>query len=401
MFSSKRSGRGCQAIVWLVLAFGLSAGCGTDNIGLVLDAQPPPPPTPDSGPRMPPPPPDGGPLDRPPGSVPDGGADVPPGSQCMSTGLQPNPRCTFGYHPLKRVTPEVVLVFDRSSAMLKTGSGTMQTRWVEMVAGLEDSLTKTHASLYWGLKLFPSMAPAPPCTVSDALDVNIALSNRDAVIMRVRGGMPAAGTDGSPLDLAIRKASLALDWPDQPGDELERPRYLILATDGVPSCPPGMPGEVAAVREVSRQQVMGMPTFVIGTATPANPQHRTLNDLATAGGEPRPGDQRYFPVLNKAEMLKALDEITGRLTSCVLMTDALTPAPGFVAMNIGNTRIPQDPARREGWNFGGAPLLRVVHVYGKACEELKANPLAPAELVFGCPDHPPPPPPACSTPTVP
>jgi hypothetical protein len=66
-------------------------------------------------------------------------------------------------------------------------------------------------------------------------------------------------------------------------------------------------------------------------------------------------------------------------------------------MNIGNTRIQRDPARQNGWNWGGAPNLRVVHAYGKACDELKANPLASAELVFGCEGHLPPPPPPCVT----
>jgi hypothetical protein len=94
-------------------------------------------------------------------------------------------------------------------------------------------------------------------------------------------------------------------------------------------------------------------------------------------------------------MLGALDEITGRLTSCVLAVNALPPAPDVVAMNIGNKRIPRDSMRREGWNWGGAPLQQVVHVYGQACEDLKANPLATAELVFGCPGHEPPPPPQC------
>lgn len=184
------------------------------------------------------------------------------------------------------------------------------------------------------------------------------------------------------------------------------PRYLVLATDGVPNCPPGAPGDTEAVKSVSMLEQQGLRTFVIGTATVTSPQHRTLNDLASAGGEPRVGDQRYFPVLNKTQMLEALDEITGRLTSCVLTVNAPAPSPNFVAMNIGNIRVPRDPARREGWNWGGnvqvirdgtvGGTLPVVHVYGEACSMLKANPLAVTELVFGCPGHEPPPPPPCS-----
>ena len=324
------------------------------------------------------------------GGVPDGGTDVSPIS-CPNTNLQPNPACTFGYHPLKRATPEVVLVFDRSSAMLRMVPGTMQTRWLEMVAAVDESVMKTHAGLSWGLKLFPSIPAANMCTVSDPLDVPVGLSNYNPLVTRIRGSQPTMGPEGSPLDLGIKRAAAALRLTPS-----RNPRYLVLASDGIPNCPMGMPGETEAVKALASFEREGLRTFVIGTATPASPQHRTLNDLAAAGGEPRLGDQRYFQALNKADMQKALDEITGRLTSCVLTVNALAPAPDSVALNIGNTRIARDPARREGWNWGGNPILQVVHVYGKACDDLKANPLATSELVFGCEGHAPPPPPPCS-----
>jgi hypothetical protein len=394
MSSLKGSGRGRLRLVGLLLGAAAVAltGCGTDPIGLpsVEAGPPPPPPPPDSGPRLPP-------LMEPDAGAPDAGAgdastDRPPEIFCPATHMQGNPECTFGYHALKRATPEVVLVFDRTSAMLRAVPGTTQTRWGEMIAAVEDSLKRTHAGLRWGLKLFPS-TPTSMCNsagnVTDGLDVPVGLSNLDPLLMRIRGGMPVMGPEGSPLDLGIKKAAAALGLGTS-----DNPRYLILATDGLPSCPEGPPGEISAIRALSMQEQAGLRSFVIGTATPASMQHRVLNDMAAAGGEPRVGDQRYYPALNKAQMLEALDEITGRLTSCVFTVNALPPTPNFVALNIGNTRIQRDPARREGWNFGGS--VQVVHLYGQACAMLKANPLTPAELAFGCPGHEPPPPPPCS-----
>jgi hypothetical protein len=344
----------------------------------------PPLNTPDAGVQDPP----DAPPDAPPG-------DTPPQIICPPTNIQPDPSsCTYGYHTLKRATAEVVLVFDRSSAMLRAVPGAMSNRWVEMTAAIEDNLRKTHAGLRWGLKLFPSTPSAPTCTasVADGLDVPVGLSNFEPIVMRIRGSLPAMGPEGSPLDLGLKKAVMALRAMDT-----ENPRYLILASDGIPNCPIGMPGENEAIKTLVMFEREGLKTYVIGTATPTSPQHRALNDLAAAGGEPRTGDQKYFPALNKVQMLEALDQITSRMSSCVLTVNALTPSPQFVAMNIGNTRIPLDPARREGWNWGGTPNLRVIHAYGKACDDLKANPLATAELVFGCDGHMPPPPPPCTT----
>jgi hypothetical protein len=398
MVSLERSGRGrngqIQTAVWLWLAACLPAlACGTNLGGLAVDADPDPPPAsrPDAGPRPPLTidPPDARIEPPPDAKQPDIMATDAPVA-CPATNLQPNPACTFGYHPLKRATPEVVLVFDRSSAMLRMVPGVMMTRWLEMVAALEDNLRRTNGGIAWGLKLFPTSA-TPMCNVTEPLDVPVSISNFDPVINRIRGNAPTMGPEGSPLDLGIKRAAAALRLTAS-----TNPRYLVLATDGIPNCPMGIPGETEAVKAVAQQEQQGLRTFVIGTATPTSPQHRTLNDLAAAGGEARAGDQRSFQALNKVQMVAALDEITARLTSCVLVVNALSPAPDFVALNIGNTRVPRDPGRREGWNWGGAPTLKTVHVYGSYCTSLITNPVATAELVFGCDGHPPPPPPPCA-----
>jgi hypothetical protein len=365
----------------LVLGLFASA-CGTNAAGLPWDAEVSPDPMkPEAGTRPPPissADPDGGTPDGSTTVPPDAGPDRPP----IMCNLQPNPSCTFGYHALKSTTPELVLVFDRSSAMLRMVPGTMQNRWNEMTAALEDNLQRTHAAVLWGLKLFPTTTM---CNVTESLDVPVAMSNRNPIVTRIRGNLPPAGMEGSPLDLGIKTAARALRATPS-----KNPRYLILATDGIPNCPPGPPGENEAVKAVLNLAGEGLRTYVIGTATPTSPQHRTLNDLAAAGGEPRAGDQKYWPALDKAQMLTALDEITDRMGTCVLMVNALAPEPDYVALNIGNTRIPRDPARREGWNWGGTP--QTVHVYGEACTMLKKNPLVTAELVFGCQGHAPPPP---------
>ncbi len=385
MVSSLRIGHPPLGVGFLLAGL-IAVGCGTNQVGLpdVDTGVGPEPMKPDASVRTPPvlDPPDASPPPPPvDASMPDRPDAAP--NMCQP----PNVQCSFGYFQLKPTTPELVLVFDRSSAMLRMVPGTASNRWNEMAAAIEDNLGRTNAAVLWGLKLFPSSNVM--CDVTESLDVPVALSNLNPIVMRIRGSMPMMGMDGSPLDQGVKAATRALLI-----NPSNNPRYLVLATDGIPNCPVGAPGETEAVKAVVNQAMMGVRTYVIGTATPASPQHRTLNDLAAAGGEPRAGEQKYFQALDKAQMVAALDEITSRMSSCVLRVNgnALPPAPDFVAMNIGNMRIPRDPARREGWNWGGAPNLRIVHVYGEACNMLKKNPLANPELVFGCDGFPPPPP---------
>jgi hypothetical protein len=374
----------------LLLVGLFAAGCGTDRVGLpeVDPGVEPSPMKPDAGPRPTPTidPPDAmAPPDRPP-MVPDGSPDT-GGERCEPPPAQPGVACSFGYFTLKRSTPELVLVFDRSSAMLRTVPGTMSTRWNEMVAAVEDNLGRSNAAVLWGLKMFPTTTG---CDVTPTLDVPVALSNRNAMVTRIRGNIPMMGVEGSPLEQGIKTAAQAL--LATPPASPPNPRYLVLATDGIPSCPAAPSAVDAAAKALQMQVGIGLRTYVIGTANPMSPQHRTLNDLALSGGEARPGEQKYFPALDKAQMLAALDEITGRMSACVLTVNTMPPYPDFVALNIGNKRIERDANRKEGWNWGGGSAHQIVHLYGEACDLLRKNPLATAELVLGCPGYFPPPP---------
>ena len=77
--------------------------------------------------------------------------------------------------------------------------------------------------MLWGLKLFPTTTG---CNVTESLDVPVAVSNLNPIVNRVRGNVPAMGTEGSPLDLGIKTAARALR-----ATVSLNPRYLILATD--------------------------------------------------------------------------------------------------------------------------------------------------------------------------
>lgn len=354
----------------------VASGCGTDDSGLAGGPyQPPNVGRPDTAvepePEPEPEPPDAGVPDA---TVPrDSGPEKPP------SGVS----CNFGRVPAKRATPEILLLFDRTSAMRKTVTGSTETRWNEMSNGIDEALKQSQSAVQWGLKFFPTTTA---CEVADGFDVALAPSNYNAVIMRIRGTMPATGMEGSPLHQAIKKATLAL-MARPPGT----PRYMALVTDGVPNCPANIFGERDAENAVKVAADSGIRTFILGTAVPATPAHLLLNKMAVVGLEAAATDTKYKPVQTKMQMMQALEEITANLTNCVLTVPTPgPPEPDFVALEIDGMRVMRDNTQKEGWTWNSGGTKSAVHVYGAACTKLRANPAATVQLIYGCQNVPPP-----------
>jgi hypothetical protein len=293
--------------------------------------------------------------------------------------------CSFGRITMRKATPEVLLLFDRSSAMSKVVMPTMQTRWNEMTAGIDDNLRKMNAGVQWGLKFVPTTNTM--CDVADGVEVAVGAMNYDSIITRIRGTTPIAGPEGSPLHAGVRKATVALT---SRLPATTNPKFLVLATDGTSSCPVGDPGDRESVRAVEGAAAQGIRTFVLGTTTAGTAQDRNLNNLAAAGREGAATEPRYHRVQARTEVLTALDKITSRLTSCVWTTNVPPAAPDFTKLEIDGKTIPRDQSQREGWNWAGGGNQHVVHVYGAACEALKAGPPQRFEMIYGCPGIAPP-----------
>jgi hypothetical protein len=163
-------------------------------------------------------------------------------------------------------------------------------------------------------------------------------------------------------------------------------RYLVLATDGEPNCADGMTNELVdpdgAVMAVGDAAKAGYKTFVIGIATTMSTAHMTLNLMADAGGAPRTGDPRYYPVSSRQDLIAALSQITGKVADCVFPLDKVPVTPDAVAVDIDGMRVQRDPAKMEGWNYGAAN--KTIEVYGAACEKIKKG-TSDVKIIFGCP----------------
>jgi hypothetical protein len=133
-------------------------------------------------------------------------------------------------------------------------------------------------------------------------------------------------------------------------------------------------GSIEAVRVAAAE---GFKTFVVGIATTFGNANATLSRMAEAGGVPRMGDPRYYPVASRQDLITTLSLITGRVSDCVFPLDKLPPSPNDVAVDVNGMRITRDSSRTSGWDYTAD---------GKAipCDQIKdAN--AQVKIVFGCP----------------
>jgi hypothetical protein len=318
-----------------------------------------------------------------------GGFGAPDAGLSGDAGPTEDANCGLQNHVLARSPAIVILLQDRSTSMRGKLNGGA-TRWATVVEGIKPVLRQTEAGLSWGLKLFPD---GQRCGVTAGVGIEPLLNNATAIaaaldkIQVVANAPDNLGLwDGTPVAPALRQTARYL--ASLPSGSR---KYILLATDGQPTCEGGdpllgggdpdsddLPSGPAAVAEVA---AMGIKVPVIGIAA----EEKTLNEMAKAGGMPRPADPAYYPANSPAELAAAFAEITGAVVSCTFDLDGMKPpSPDDVAVKIDGIKVPRDKAHGEGWDYD-ADVASVV-LYGQTCERLKgAEATTNVQIIFGCP----------------
>ena len=336
------------------------------------------------------------------GSAPTGigafnGSDAGPPSDAGPT---EDANCGLQNFALDRRPAIVLLLQDRSTSMRNTLSGGL-TRWATTVNGVKPVLQQTQAGISWGLKFFPD---GKACGVTAGANIAPALNNADVITAQLDAIKVVANSadnlglwDGTPVAPALRQAAAYL--ASLPSD---KQKYILLATDGQPTCAGGdpllgggdpdsddHPSGPAAVAEVV---AMGIKVPVVGVAfsstwdpTDLKANEVTLNNMAKAGGMPRPTDPAYYAANSSAELAAAFAQITGTVISCTFDLKGMKPpSPEDVAVKIDGIKVPRDKAHGQGWDYD-ADMANVV-IYGSACDQLKgATATNNVKIIFGCP----------------
>jgi hypothetical protein len=284
-----------------------------------------------------------------------------------------------------RVPPDLLLVFDRSASMAAdpatgrncTPAATCPSKWNQATAAVDTAVAGSQAMIRWGLKLFSTNGMA--CAVAPGVQVDIGLNTAPAIATALGGAGPAGST---PTTMAM---TLAGDY--LAGLTTPNPRFIVLVTDGQPTCAGGSGNgddSPAAVAAVAAQAARGYGTFVIGVATATDAMATaTLTQMSTAGLHPRPGTPNYYVVNNTAELVTALGAIGTQVASCTFNLASPPPDPNNVVVVADGKVVPKDVLPTDnGWMYGAA--MTSITLTGTYCQDVMNGVVTSVEALFGC-----------------
>jgi hypothetical protein len=326
--------------------------------------------------------------------------------------------CGLQDFDVERKPAEILLLLDRSKSMIEdtTSDGTT-LKWNAVLPALKKVIMDTDALVSWGLKTFPE-GTGSACvqgSVTTNVVVPIAPMNATAVVAALNDTANLATQpqgNGTPTGDAVTAAFDYLRTLTS-----TNPKYILLATDGAPSCAGTSEGGDAA-RAYAYTHVMSASaatppiyTFVVGVATNSSSETSTLNMLADAGGRPRAGLLTHFYLGNSTtELTAALAQITGQAATC---TFPLSPPPPvlndptklgmYVPASATPTacttdcptgqscvngfcmlKVPYDATMGNGWAYVDAANT-AVQAYGGWCDMIKASGAKTVQVIYGCP----------------
>ena len=293
--------------------------------------------------------------------------------------------CGIFMQTAQMVPPDILIVQDKSGSMNDQADGTTcnggcgaNSKWSQTTSALNMVIGMTDTTVNWGLKFFATSNSG--CTVSATAEVPVGPNNANAIMTAIGRAAPGSST---PTRVAIQNAVTIMQ-----GLTDTNPKFLLLATDGLPNCLPGgatnaddSPGAIAAV---AAALTAGFPTFVVGIGNTMGTA--TLNSMAMAGGKPQTGAATsFYQVNDTASLVTALGTILGSATTCVFN---LGPPPNgmtsnsFIDVYGDNTPIKQDTTHTNGWDYSMGTSQ--ITVYGPTCDAIKAGTIKDVVITYIC-----------------
>ena len=304
--------------------------------------------------------------------------------------------CTPVERPALHGAPDILIVLDASGSMnndlndmaCSNGCG-LNSKWAQMVPAINQIVAATESSVNWGLKFFADTNGT--CGVGSGVAVPIAPQNAAVIAAALAGRTTADGnvTNGSrtPTRVAETVAANVLSTLTD-----SNPRFILLATDGLPNCAPGVSDQAAddsagTVTAVSDAAGRGFATFVVGIATASIPfADQALSQMAVAGGRARSGTPAYYPVGSTSELVTALDGIVGQAGTCTLGIGEPPPGSSLEAISVraNGTTVARDTNHLAGWDYADAAHTSIA-LFGPTCTALRNGSVQSITIAFACP----------------
>ncbi len=289
--------------------------------------------------------------------------------------------CGSNSFTANHLPPDLLIVLDRSGSMNDDATGMTcpggcgaSSKWAQMTNAINSVVAQTEAKVRWGLKLFASGGQA--CTVGTSAEVPVGPMNAGAIKAAIGAAIPGSAT---PTRAAEIQAAAYLNGVSDPN-----PKYVLLATDGLPNCQQGgsplAADDTAAIAAVATVAAMGIPTFVIGIATGGSTADGTLNMMAVNGGHPRAANPAYFPVSTTQDLESALTVIQGMVAlPCQFQLGGVPTNLDAVSVSVGGQVLPMSD-----WTYGPGNRSIVFPDSGSICANLKSGAAKDVTITLPC-----------------
>jgi hypothetical protein len=313
-------------------------------------------------------------------------------------------------HPLTftRRDADVLLLFDRSESMITEFAGS-SSRYAVVSDLLGQMVDVYQDKLRFGFQQFPEVAPCPagyaPGCCAGPPSVGIALGNAPAVRAALTAAAPPGGS--TPTALAFHRARAYFAGLDDGITD----RYILLATDGRPSC--NAAGRLAeadvvdadgnriagacfdALTEVDALVATGVKVIVLGVGSALQDDPGglpgCLEEIARRGLGPGlavPEERPWFFSGTDPDRLEvALQQIFGGTIrpSCLLELDEKPADTTQVAVFLDGHEVPRN--RNYGWDYDAdsADAPTRIRFFGDYCRRIDRFQVSAIEVRYGCP----------------
>jgi hypothetical protein len=308
------------------------------------------------------------------------------GGSADGSGLSEDANCGLVKSSLMNSPADLLILLDRSGSMQNDsmdnpcqGGCGANSKWTQVTTAINQAVLQTETKVNWGLKFFGSTTNG--CAVNPGAEVAPMVMNAATIQASIAGINPGSNT---PTRAGVTNAGQYLS-----GLADGNPKYIVLATDGLPNCPAGGRNaagadDAPAIQAVTSVAAAGVPVFVVGIATSGGTADMTLNAMAVAGGHPRVGAaQQYYPVSSTADLVAVLDTLQGMVArGCTYRLPRVPPTPSNVKVTVNNVRVGLDTSHTTGWDY--SPDMMSIVFYGQRCTDLMAGTAGDVSIILGC-----------------
>jgi predicted small secreted protein len=299
--------------------------------------------------------------------------------------LPAGPICGEQSSTFELVKPNIFMVVDRSTSM-NAVDGTSTTRMDRAKAGMDLIANRLFDKIRIGISAYPFRTD-PAVAQACGMKTKLFLGLGDHTAAQIKnsyktsltwepGGLNCTETDDA-LEDALNRNRLH-DNAD-PLDA-QRPRAVVLITDGAACGCGGQAGTVAAATALRQANI---PVYVVGFNFGGSTAN--LNAVAQAGGTNAmlPNNQRFWTAEDAQTLATVIGQIQQQVISCSYTLDTMPQDPNKLWVLISGSPVQRETTN--GYSYDQASNTLTLH--GQSCAALQAVPAGgavPLEIKLGC-----------------